>query len=472
MGDEEFRFEKRMSDSDALMWRIETDPVLRSTITTVAIYDRSVPRQRVVERIDRASRLVPRLRQRVLGAPFSPAPPRWVVDEHFDLKYHLRFVTAPGAGTLRDVLDVAEPVAMQSFDRARPLWEFVVVEGVDGGKPGPSGRRSGKTAVIMKVHHSITDGVGGVKLMMSLLDLSEEEPDLGPMPEAPQADAPGWAARIIDSTEHERRRQTGIAQRTVGHLARLVTKPGEVGPQALANLQSISRTLAPAFEPMSELIAGRSLSVRFDALTLPVPELKAAARVADAKLNDAFLAGVAGGLRRYHDLHGAPVEALRMSMPINVRTESTDGLAGNQFVPARFPIPLDVDDPVERMRSMRALVVAQRNEPSLGFVEGIAGVLNRLPRVLVTELFGRMLKGIDFVTSNVPGVPIPVYFAGAKLEAQFPFGPLAGSAMNITLLSYVDECQVGVNTDPAAVPDPETLVGCLEDSFAEIRKLA
>ena len=460
-GASEFRFDKRMSDSDALMWRIETDPVLRSTITSVAVYDRAIPRERVWDRVDRASRQVPRLRQRVLGAPLSPAPPRWVIDENFDLKYHLRFVTAPGSGTMRDLLDVAEPIAMQSFDRARPLWEFTVVEGL--------GDRS---AVIMKVHHAITDGVGGVKLMMSLLDLSEEEPDLGPMPEVPQPDAPSWPERVVDSAEHERRRQAGIVQRLAGHATRLVTKPGEVGPQAIANLQSMGRALAPAFAPMSTLLAGRSLSVRFDSLTLPVSELKAAARKADAKLNDAFLAGVAGGLRRYHDVHGVDVSALRMSMPINVRTEATEGLAGNQFVPARFPIPLDVDDPIERMQAMRALVVEQRNEPSLGFVEGIAGVLNRLPRVLVTELFGRMLKGIDFVTSNVPGVPVPVYFAGAKLEAQFPFGPLAGSAMNITLLSYVDEAQIGINTDPAAVPDPERLVDCLADSFDEIRKLA
>jgi len=462
VSDDDFRFERRMSDSDALMWRVETDPVLRSTITSVAIYDRAVPRDRVIDRIDRASRVVPRLRQRVLGAPLSPAPPRWVVDEHFDLKYHLRFVTAPGAGTLRDLLDVAEPIAMQSFDRSRPLWEFTIVEGLEGGRSG----------VIMKIHHSITDGVGGVKLMMSLLDLSEEEPDLGPMPEAPQPDAPSWPVRIIDSAEHERRRQAGIASRLLGHTTRLLTNPGEVGPQAVANVQSMGRMLAPAFEQLSPLMTGRSLSVRFDTFTVPVPELKAAAKRADAKLNDAFLAGVAGGLRRYHERHGEGVEALRMSMPINVRNESTAGLAGNQFAPARFPIPLNIGDPVAAMRVMRELVVAQRNEPSLGFLEGMAGVLNRLPRVLVTELFGRMLKGIDFVTSNVPGIPVPVWFAGARLEAMYPFGPMAGSAMNITLLSYVDDCEIGVNTDPAAVPDPEVLIECLVDSFDEIRKLA
>jgi WS/DGAT/MGAT family acyltransferase len=459
---DDLRFEKRMSDSDALMWRVETDPVLRSTITSVAIYDRAVPRDRVIARVDRASRQVPRLRQRVLGAPLSPTPPHWVVDEHFDLKYHLRFVTAPGQGSMRDLLDVAEPLAMQCFDRARPLWEFVVVEGLE----------RGRSAVIMKIHHAVTDGVGGVKLMMALLDLEEAEPDLGAMPEAPRPDAPSWPERIVDSAGHERRRQLGIASRVLGHATRLVTNPGEVGPQAIANVQSMARMLAPAFEPLSPLTTGRSLSVRFDTITLPVSELKAAAATADAKLNDAVLAGVAGGLRRYHERHGVDVDALRMSMPISIRSADTEGLAGNQFVPTRFPIPLGIEDPVARMQAMRSLVIEQRNEPSLGFVEGMAGVLNRLPRVLVGELFGRMLKGIDFVTSNVPGIPFPVYFAGAKLEAQFPFGPLAGSAMNITLLSYVDECQVGINTHPAAIPDPEVLVSCLLESFDEIRKLA
>jgi hypothetical protein len=81
-----------------------------------------------------------------------------------------------------------------------------------------------------------------------------------------------------------------------------------------------------------------------------------------------------------------------------------------------------------------------------------------------------MLRGVDVVTSNVPGVPIPVYLAGARMEAQFPFGPMAGAATNITLLSYLDEAQIGVNTDPAAFPDPEVLHECLEEGFAEVLK--
>jgi diacylglycerol O-acyltransferase len=462
MADGDLRFERRMSDSDALLWRVERDPLLRSTITSVAFFDGPFDRERLERSIERATRLVPRLRQRVLSSPLSPSPPRWVVDPGFDIRYHVRWVHTPGAGTLRDVLDLAEPLAMQGFDRARPLWEFTVVEGVGGGR----------SALIMKIHHSITDGVGAVKLYMSLVDLERDPAEEAPMPEAPAPEQPGIVERFLDAAEHERRRQLGIARRSLESLARLAVRPAETSAQAVANAGSAARLLAPAFSPLSPLMTGRSLSVRFDTLSFPTDELKASARKAEAKLNDAFVAAVAGGLRRYHQRHATECDQLRMTMPINVRGEDDAAVAGNAFVPARFPVPLCIDDPVERMRAIRALVEQQRREPSLGFSEGIAGVLNRLPVQVVTDVFGRMLKGIDLVTSNVPGVPIPIYMAGAKLESQFAFGPLAGSSMNLTLLSYVDECQIGLNVDPAAVPDVDVLLTCVRESFDEVRKVA
>jgi diacylglycerol O-acyltransferase len=235
---------------------------------------------------------------------------------------------------------------------------------------------------------------------------------------------------------------------------------------------SLGRLLAPAFDPLSPIMRERSLSVHFDTVTAPLPELKAAAKLADGRLNDAFVAAVTGGLRRYHERHHAPVSALRMSMPINIRGGDTEGLAGNQFVPARFTVPVGIADPVERMRALRDLVTAQRGEPALAATEAVAGVLNRLPTAVTTQLFGSMLKGIDFITSNVPGAPIPVYLAGAKLEANFAFGPLAGAAVSTVLLSYQDELHVGVNVDPAAVPDPDVLLACLREGFDEIVKLA
>jgi hypothetical protein len=212
--------------------------------------------------------------------------------------------------------------------------------------------------------------------------------------------------------------------------------------------------------------------LHFDLITAPLEETKRAAKSAGGKLNDAFLAAVSGGLRRYHERHGTPVDTLRTTMPINIRTEGTASLAGNQFVPARFLVPVGILDPHERMAAIRELVATQRNEPALPFTETIAGILNRLPTTVVTQIFGSMLKGVDFVTSNVPGAPVPVFLAGGRMESHIAFAPLSGAATNITLVSYLDDLHIGINTDAAAIPDPDVFVDCLQEGFDEIAKCA
>ena len=463
----DLQFESRMSDSDALMWNIEKDPLLRSTITVVTLLDQTPDRAALSERIERGSRLIPRMRQRVVGNMWSLAPPRWETDPNFDLRYHVRWVNAGGDGTMRSVLDIAEPMAMQGFDRARPLWEFAVVEGLE----------DGRAAMIQKLHHAITDGVGGMEIAMVLLDLEREPaPDTSPMPPPPQAHVMTPAERTADALGHVVRRNLGIARRSVatitGAAASAISDPlGSVRGLGSA-ASSVGRMLAPATEPLSPLMRHRSLSVHFDTLTFPLADLKRASKRSDGTLNDAFVAGVTAGLRRYHDRHGVPVEALRMNMPINVRAADTQHLAGNQFAPARFAVPVKPEDPIEHMRTIHELVDTQRHEPSLSLIAPMAGVLNRLPTTVTTAVFGSMLKGVDYTTSNVPGAPVPVFIGGARLEAMFPFGPLAGAAVNVTLLSNCDDVHLGVNSDLAAVPDPDALLESLQESFDELLKLA
>lgn len=382
----ELHFESRMSDSDSLMWNIEKDPLLRSTIIAVTMLDRAPDRDALLDRIERGSRLVPRMRQRVIGNVLSLAPPRWEYDLHFDLRCHLRWVNAGGDGTMGTVLDIAEPIAMQGFDRARPLWEFVVVEGLE----------DGRAAMIQKLHHAITDGVGGMQIAMLLLDL-EREPagDEEPMPPVPDGHVLSPAERTLDAVTHLARRNLGIARRARATVSR-----------------------------------------------------------------------AAAGVVTH------PLSTLRMNMPINVRNDDTQDEAGNQFAPARFPVPLDIDDPLERMRTVRDLVIGQRGEPSLALIEPMAGVLNRMPTTLTTAIFGSMLKGVDFTTSNVPGAPIPVFIGGAEITEMFAFGPLAGAAVNVTLLSHCDHAHIGVNSDLAAVPDPSVLHDCLRQSFDDVLQIA
>ena len=463
----EMRFEDRMSDMDALMWQIEKDPMLRSTITAISVLDRAPDHTVLMDKIERATRIIPRLRQRVVGNPFSMAPPRWEVDPNFDLAYHVRSVRSAGDGTMRDLLDLAEPVAMQGFDRARPQWEFVLVEGLE----------HGRAALIQKLHHAITDGVGGVKMAMMLLDL-EREPsgDDDPMPHEPEAHPLSAMGRLWDGIGHVQRRQQTAARNSLhtalGGAAAFVGDPMGSLDEMRHSAESVGRMLSPATHPMSPIMGHRSLSVRFNTFASSLPGLKAAAKLVDGKLNDAFVAAVLGGLARYHEAHGAPVDQLRMTMPINIRDESTEDLAGNQFAPARFAVPLDHVDPVVRMKAVKDLVAEQRAEPALALAEPLASVLTRLPTTVTTAIFGSMLKGIDFVTSNVPGAPVAVFMAGAEVTKMIAMAPLSGSGANITLLSHIDDVHIGINTDRAAVPDDETFVACLAEGFDEIQALA
>ena len=204
---------------------------------------------------------------------------------------------------------------------------------------------------------------------------------------------------------------------------------------------------------------------------MPLSDAKAAAKAAGGRLNDFFLAGVLGGLRCYHEQLGAEPDSLRLGMPISLRDPAATEVGGNRFVPLRFVVPLQIEDPAARMQALRELVAEQRAEPALDLVDALAAVARRLPTSAQIALLGGMMRSVDVIASNVPGASIPLYLAGAGMKAQYAFGPRGGAAVNLTLLSYLDQLYIGVNADPAAVREPEAFMACLGDSFAELLKL-
>jgi WS/DGAT/MGAT family acyltransferase len=464
------QFDEHMSDADALMWNIEKDPVLRSTILAVGILDQPPDFGRLRRRYEQAGHTIPRLRQRVLTPPMRMAPPRWAHEADFDIDFHLRRIVLPPPGDQRDLLDFLAPLAQSSFDRARPLWETLVIEGLEGGK----------AAMVMKVHHSVTDGVGGIELLAQLVDLERDVPPGAaaarlPDSAAPEPEALGGTALMRESLNHTTRRWMGIARRVPTTALDTVTSaardPFGSAVRAVDTARSVGRAVAPASAPLSTLMTRRGLGRRLDAFDVPLDDLKRAAKRAERSLNDAFVAATIGGLMRYHERHGAPVDQLRMTMPINIRNEGSSA-AGNHFAPARFAVPSNISDPVDRMHAVGALVHAWRREPALALTDTLAGVLNRLPTSTTTALFGGMLKCVDFVTSNVPGAPIPVYLGGAAVERLYAFGPPSGAAVNITLLSHVDTCCIGIVSDTTAVPDGTVLVDDLRRGFDEVLAIA
>ena len=158
-----------MRESDAFSWYMEHDPALRSTIVAVAWLDRSPKWDTLVDRLERATRLVPIFRQRPVEPPGRLATPRWTVDPDFDLTWHLRRVTSPPPHSQATVIEMARIMAMSGFDAAHPLWEFTLVEDLaDGG-----------AALVMKLHHSLTDGIGGMQLLFALFDTCPDPPPPG-----------------------------------------------------------------------------------------------------------------------------------------------------------------------------------------------------------------------------------------------------------------------------------------------------
>jgi WS/DGAT/MGAT family acyltransferase len=450
-----------MSDSDALMWNIEKDPILRSTIVAVGILDREPDFARLRRRLDRASIAIPRLRQRVVTPPFRIGPPRWAHERGFDIDFHVRRVRLAAPADDRCLLELVAPIAQSSFDRARPLWELTIVDGLSGGRG----------AAVMKVHHSVTDGVGGIDLLSQIVDIERDADEPAALPEPPPSKPLDTMSLMRDSVEHTTRRVLGIARRVPGTLGSAVLAsvrdPMSAATGAVDTTRSIARMLAPATAPLSPVLLTRGLGRRLDTLDVPLDDLKRAAKVVDGSVNDAFVAAVVGGLTRYHARHGTIVNELRMTLPINLRTAGDDA-GGNQFAPVRFAVPAAIDHPGERMTAIGKLVREWRAEPALRLTSTLAGVLNRLPTATSTALFGGMLKCVDFVTSNVPGAPIPVFLGGARVEGFYAFAPPSGSALNVTLVSHCDQCCIGIVTDTAAVPDPDVLVECLREGFAEI----
>jgi WS/DGAT/MGAT family acyltransferase len=458
-------FEHAMGDADALMWHVERDPHLRSPIVVLLVLDRAPSWKRVLERLDRGTRLIPRMRQRVVEPAVRVGPPAWSADPDFDLSYHARRVRLPKGSKMRAALDIAERAAMGDFDRARPLWEYTLIEGL------PKGR----AAFVLKVHHSMTDGVGGMRLLMMLFDLERTpgpdapEPEPIPLPVFSPIGLVGngiaWQARrAVDSSQR-------LADTARSALQRVKDDPVGALDQVTSAAGSIARFLSPAFEPCSPLLEGRSLDRRVGILRFPLDELKRAASAAGGTVNDAFVAGVLGGLQRYHARHESDASALRMIMPINVRG-AHPGLGGNHFTPARLVVPLTIDDPAERVQVVGEKCRELRAEPAVALSPSLAGVLNHLPRRAATFLFGSMLKGADFVTSNVPGSPFPLYLCGSRVDALYAFAPLSGSAANITLLTHCGVCCVGINSDPRAIPDTKRFQKDIRRGLDEVLALS
>ncbi|MEA3018787.1 MAG: diacylglycerol O-acyltransferase / wax synthase [Actinomycetota bacterium] len=441
-----------MSDTEALMWALEDDPVLRSTFANLTFLDAAPDIERLRQRLRGAIDALPRLRQRVLDGP-GIANPEWVDDEFFDLDFHLRRIAAPQPSSVRSALDLAATMALDPFDRARPLWQFTIIEGL------PDGR----AVMLQKLHHTITDGEGGVRLSAMFLDIARDalEPLSGTPEPAIIEEREGQGQSAGDMVRNAMRIPIGLAKGGYDTLS---------AGNPLESVRSILRQVAVSEPAHSPLWVERSLRRRIEIMSIPLEQAKIAGKALGGSVNDVFVCGAAGAAGKYHRAKGAPVDELRMAMPISTRTDKHSG--GNAFTPTRMLVPVGIEDPEIRFAAIRDAINVTKGERAVGLASSVAGLLSPLPNQLLTRFARQQVGTVDFTTSNVRGAPFELYCAGAKIEANYPVGPMAGTAFNLTTLSCNGNLDMGCVIDLAAIEDVALLMECLHDSFDEMLAFA
>jgi WS/DGAT/MGAT family acyltransferase len=459
--------DRRMSDAEALMWRLEKDPYLSSNFGTVTILDRAPDFDRLRARMEQALTRVPRLRWRVQPNPGDLGAPVWADDPELDIDYHVRRISLPSPGTLRQLYDLAAVLTLDPFDRTRPLWQFTVIEGLPGGQ----------AALLAKMHHTITDGINGVRMSMEYLDLdrSGETPmskfsDLPPVEGPPPAPAPDDAMSALTAVrsvvEGSFRLPLAIAKEVRGLLADPANIP-KASAAAFGTVRGLISQLSDIDHARSPLWTKRSMFRSFETVRTQFEPTRAAAKRLGGSINAAFLTAAAEAASRYHVEFGAPTPALRASMAISTRTEES---GANAFGVVRMLVPTDEMPIAKRFALVADIAGAARRSSGSGAMDAVAAIATALPTSLMTRLARQQTQSIDFATSNVRASPVPVYVAGAKTLANYPIGPLAGVAFNATMISYDGNLDVGLNIDAAAVEHPARLAELLDTSFKDLHR--
>jgi diacylglycerol O-acyltransferase len=454
--------ERELGAMEALFVLGDSEVHTRSTIVMLARLDHAVPFDVVVRAHDRASRLVPHLRRRVIAPVVPISRPYWAVDPDFDLSYHVRRVRVPGDGTEQDLMDLVESLGAVPVDVARPLWDVTLIDGM----------ADGTGALLYKFHHAISDGQGAKEIFSSLF---QTEPSDGSAIELP----PTPAAEDLTRMDVTRQRLNqlplelayggvagarGLLQRGAGVLRH----PRSTAETTVGYVKSLKRTMAPTAEG-SPLLQRRGLRRRYATIKVPLADLHRAARALHVSLNSAYVAGVVGGISRYHEEHGAAVPELAVAMPVSIRRPG-DKAEENRFVAARIAVPASGATTQARATTIHERVRGARDEPALEAMTAIAPVMSRLPLWLTVALAGN-LATTDCQISNIAGYPYPVYLGEARIIGFHGFGPLAGAAMMVVMTTADGSCDIAFNIDADAVTDVEQLVRCVHTSFDELLKL-
>jgi len=419
--------------------------------------------ERFLESMQSILHLIPRYRQRLELSPLENRPV-WVDDRHFQLRYHVRHAALPKPGTLAQLKELAGWILSRQLDRARPLWEAWLIEGVEGGE---------QFALITKVHHCMIDGAAGADLIQIMLSPSprtklEEPAPYTPRP-MPTALELGYEEVLRGAT------RVANAASALGRLARedRATLAEEVRKRA-ASLQKLAGyALKPASAtPLNGEVGPHR---QFDWLTMPLEDVLELRKVLGCSLNDVVLATVSGAVRKYLLLRRAEPSILdfRVTAPVNMRRPGERGKLGNHVSSWILPLPIAEKDPLTRLARIREETAHLKRSDAAAGVETLLALADWLPPRVLASAVGLASGPANMIVTNVHGPGFPLYLAGAKLLGMYPVVPLLPrTGLGVALFSYDNRLCWGFAADQDLVPDVPAFVRAVRDAFEDLRTAA
>jgi WS/DGAT/MGAT family acyltransferase len=413
--------------------------------------------------------LLPRLRQRLAFPPLGLGTPFWVDHPEFDIHEHLDRVTLPAPGDEAAFHDLVGDVLSPPLDRSRPLWQLVLVEGLEGDR----------FAIVYKTHHALADGFSAVDIGKLLFD-----PEPNPVPS--REEAPWDPQQPPTRGALVARAFSGVwstVKRLSRWLGRAARQPGRARKRASDGVAGLWEVTSALFKPAPKVPLNVDIGPQrsFAWAELPLTEIKGIKNAFDVTVNDVILAATSGALRRWLADREVATEGMELKalVPVSVRTIDEQGELGNRLTAMRGPLPVGIEDPVERLRAVHAGMDELKSSKQPLGAEAIWG-LNDWFRDFAPPVLLRPTAAINFSTrlfnllvTNFPGPQIPFYVLGREVTGVFPVGFLARRhALAIAIVSYNGRVGFGILADRVAVPDAESLSTYLREAVDELEAAA
>ncbi|MEI7890168.1 MAG: wax ester/triacylglycerol synthase family O-acyltransferase [Actinomycetes bacterium] len=456
---------QRLSGLDASFLHIERGGA-HMHIASCMVFDGPAPEwDKARAHIESRLHLVPKYRQRIAPVPFRQGRPMWVDDPHFNLGYHLRHAALPSPGSDADLARLCGRVFATALDRAKPLWEIYLVEGLSGNRH----------ALLAKTHHALVDGISGVDLTAVLFDVTPEG--------EPAQQTPAWSPSPVPSQ----------AELLANALLERATVPAEFGRATNAALRAPRRAISrmaervsalgslasPGTQPAPETPINVPIGThrRFTWVESDLEQVKFVKNSLGGTVNDVVLCTVAGGLGSYLRSKGVTTRdlELRAMVPVSVRPDEDRGSLGNQVAVMWAPLPVGETDPVRRLRKISESMAGVKESGQAVGAKTLTELSGFAPQTIMAQA-ARLLprqRFFNVVVTNVPGPQFPLYLLGSKLLHAYPMVPLAErQGLGIAVMSYNGRLDFGLNADWDALPDVELLAEDIRNSLADLVKSA